>query len=277
MGNLLKLILRFRAAIVFVMLESLALMMLSYGSYYQQTRLFGAMQMVQNFCFDVVSEVTDYVSLKRYNEELLSENARLRNLLDHYQHADTTLQAKRSYDQRSGKLMTYIPANVVGGTTNKQHNFFTLNVGEWEGVSPEMGVITDDGVVGIVVNTSAHYATVMSLLNRDFRISGRLRRTGYLGSLQWGGVNYREVMLTDVPQHVPVEVGDTVETSGYSSMFPEGIFIGTVSSYAMQKGNFHELRVQLNLDFKKLRYVNVVKFMRQDELKKLNQATRSHE
>jgi rod shape-determining protein MreC len=276
MGNLLKLILRFRAAIVFLMLESVALALLSYSTYYQQTRLFGAMQLVQNFCYEVVSEVTDYVSLKSYNEQLLAENARLHNLIDHYQHADTTLQAKRSFDPRSGKLMTYVPANVVGGTTNKQYNLFTLNVGEWEGVSPEMGVITSDGVVGIVINTSAHYSTVMSLLNRDLRISGRLRRTGYLGTVQWDGVGYREVMLTEVPQHVEVAVGDTVETSGYSSMFPEGIFIGTVSSYATQKGNFHEIRVKLNLDFKKLRYVTVVKFMYQDELKKLNQ-TKSHE
>jgi rod shape-determining protein MreC len=242
--------------------------LLSRSSYYQQTQLFGAVQTVQSYCYNVVEEITAYVSLKKENDKLASENARLRNMLDHYQNVDTMRSFVR-LDPRNGKLYTYTPAKVVNSTTNKQHNYLTLNVGEWQNVTPEMGVVTDDGVVGVIMNTSANYATVVSLLNREFRITAKLKRTGYFGTLMWDGLNYREVVLKEVPQHVNIVVGDTVETSGYSAMFPEGILIGEVVSFETKKGNFHEVRVRLKVDFKKLRYVNAVKFANYAEQKEL--------
>lgn len=268
MSNLLKLLLRFHGFILFLLLESIAFVLLSHNSYYQQTQLFGAVQSVQNHYYEALSEITSYISLKDNNEVLARENARLRNMLDHYQSVDTMRTTVR-VDPRNGKLYTYTPAKVVNSTTNKQNNFLVLNVGEWQHITPEMGVVTDNGVVGVIINTSAHYATVMSLLNREFKISARLRRTGYLGTLMWDGVNYREAILTEVPQHVKIVVGDTVETSGFSAMFPEGILIGKVTSYETKKGNFHEVRVRLEVDFKKLRYVDVVRFANYTEQKEL--------
>jgi rod shape-determining protein MreC len=159
-----------------------------------------------------------------------------------------------------------MPAKVVSSTTNKQHNYLVLDIDRWENIVPDMGVITDNGVVGIIVNTSMHYATVMSLLNRDFKISARIKQSGYLGTLMWDGLDYREAILSEVPQHVSITVGDTIETSSYSAVFPEGIFIGTVTSYETKKGNFHEIRVKLEVDFKKLRYVNITKFAHHAEL-----------
>jgi len=268
MGNLLKLLLRFHGFILFLLLESIALVLLSHSSYYQQTQLYGAVQAVQAYFYDVGNEVTAYVSLKDENEKLASENARLRNMLDHYQNVDTMHSFVR-LDPRNGKLYSYTPAKVVNSTTNRQNNYLVLNVGKWQNITPETGVVTDNGVVGMVLNTSAHYATVVSLLNRELKISARLRRTGYFGTLMWDGLSYREAILTEVPQHVSVAVGDTVETSGYSAMFPEGILIGKVVSFETKKGNFHEIRVLLEVDFKKLRYVNVVKFANYAEQKEL--------
>ncbi|MDR2938200.1 MAG: rod shape-determining protein MreC [Prevotellaceae bacterium] len=260
MGNLLRLLLRYHGFILFFLLESVAFVLLSHNSYYQQTQLFGAVQVVQSAYYSALDEVTAYVSLKEENEVLSHENARLRNMLDHFQSVDTAHSVVR-VNPRSGKLYSYIPAKVVNSTTNKQNNYLVLNVGEWQNVTPEMGVVTNNGVVGVVISTSARYATVMSLLNREFKISARLKRTGYLGTLEWDGISYREAVLTEVPQHVNITVGDTVETSGYSAMFPEGILIGTVVSYETKKGNFHEVRVRLEVDFKKLRHVNAVQFV----------------
>ncbi len=268
MSNLLKLLLRYQGFIIFLLLESVALVLLAHNSYYQQTRLFNAVQVVQNRYHETLSKVTDYISLKDENEMLARENAKLRNQLDGYLNQDT-LQSFSRLDASSSKLYSYTPAKVVNSTTNKQNNYLVLNVGEQQGVTSEMGVVTDNGVVGVVINTSARYATVMSLLNREFKISARLKRTGYLGTLMWDGLNYREAILSEVPQHAQVLEGDTVETSGYSAMFPEGIVIGKVLSYETKKGNFHEVRVRLEVDFKKLRYVNVVKFENYAELKEL--------
>ncbi|MDR0712608.1 MAG: rod shape-determining protein MreC [Prevotellaceae bacterium] len=268
MGTLLKFILRFHEFIIFLILESIAVMLLLRTSYYPQTQMYGAVQVVQNYCFKLASNVTSYLVLRGDNEALLLENAKLRNMLDHYQSIDTAKNMVQ-ISSGEGKLFTYMPSKVVSGTTNKQYNYLVLDIGKWDNITPDMGVVTDNGVVGIIVNTSAHYATVMSLLNRNFKISARIKQNGYLGTLMWDGLDYREAILSEVPQHVTISVGDTVETSGYSAMFPEGIFIGTVASHEIKKGNFHEIRVKLEVDFKKLSYVNVTKFARAVELKNI--------
>ncbi|MDR0419428.1 MAG: rod shape-determining protein MreC [Prevotellaceae bacterium] len=264
MNSLLKFILRFHNFILFLILEGVALILISNSSYYQRSQMYNGIQVVQNYAYNILSEITEYLSLKETNEELARENARLLNILDHYVNVDST-RLQGYIDSRNGKLYTYIPAKVVNLTTNKQNNFITLNAGEWGNVHPDMGVISEDGIVGVVINTSARYATVMSLLNRNFMMSVRLRRTGYLGSLIWDGHDYREALIQEIPQHVPIAVGDTIETSGFSKMFPEGIFIGTVLSHETKKGNFHNIRIKLNIDFKKLRHVNVIEYIHQAE------------
>ncbi len=268
MGNLLKFLIRYHGFILFLLLESIAFVLLSHNSYYQRTQMYSAVQKAQGHYYNMLGKATGYISLRGTNDALARENAKLRNMLEQYQNLDT-MRSSTHLDQRTGKLYSYIPAKVVNSTTNKQNNYLVLNVGEWHNITPEMGVVTDNGVIGVVINTSAHYATVMSLLNRDFKISARLKRTGYLGTLMWDGVSYREAILAEVPQHAEIVVGDTIETSGYSAMFPEGIVIGTVVSYKTKKGNFHEVRVRLETDFKKLRYVNVVKFVDYTERKEL--------
>ncbi|MDR3189347.1 MAG: rod shape-determining protein MreC [Prevotellaceae bacterium] len=268
MGSLLKFILRFHEFLIFLLLEGIAVTLLLRSSYYQQTQMYGAVQVMQSRCFKLSSNLAAYLSLRDDNDKLQRENAMLRNMLDHYQHVDTSRTTMR-VDANTGKLFSYMPAKVVSGSTNRQYNYLVLDVGRWDNVVPDMGVVTDNGVVGIIINTSEHYATVMSLLNRDFKISARIKTNGYLGTLMWDGFNYREAILTEVPQHVTVKVGDTIETSGYSAVFPEGIFIGTVASYEIKKGNFHEIRVKLEADFKKLRYVNVTRFARHVEMRNI--------
>ncbi|MDR1225649.1 MAG: rod shape-determining protein MreC [Prevotellaceae bacterium] len=268
MNNLLKFILRFHDFILFLILEGAAFALIANSTYYQQTQLYSALQITQNYFFELLSDMAEYTSLRGDNAALARENARLRNQLDYYVNHDTAKTVTR-VDPRNGKLYTYIPAKVANLPTNKQNNFLILNVGEWDGIRSEMGVISDNSIVGIVINTSAHYSTVMSLLNRDFKISARLKRTGYLGSLIWDGHNYQEALLTEVPQHVKIAVGDTVETSGYSAMFPEGIQIGQVLSYETKKGNFYNIRIKLDIDFKRLRHVKVVRFTYQAEQRSL--------
>ncbi|MDR0687667.1 MAG: rod shape-determining protein MreC [Prevotellaceae bacterium] len=270
MGALLKFILRFHGFILFLILEGAAVSLIFYGTYYQQTQMFGALQALQSHSYAIAGNVTDYLALKGDNKTLLLENAKLRNMLDYYQSHDAT-KSVAPESAGAGKLFSYIPAKVVNSATNRQNNYLVLNVGEWHNIFPEMGVVTDNGVVGIVVNTSAHYATVMSLLNRSFKISARIKRTEYLGTLMWDGLDYREAILSEIPQHVMIRLGDTVETSGYSAIFPEGILIGTIASYETRKGNFHEIRVKLEADFKKLRYVNVIRFTHAAELRRLEQ------
>jgi rod shape-determining protein MreC len=105
----------------------------------------------------------------------------------------------------------------------------------------------------------------MSVLNSDFRLSARIKSNGYFGSLSWDGRDYRQAVLNDIPQHVSVNIGDTVETTGYSTIFPEGIFVGTITDYEKPGSDFYTIYVQLVTDFKKLQFVDVVSNKRKQE------------
>jgi len=165
----------------------------------------------------------------------------------------------------------YTSAKVINQTVNKQHNFLTLNKGSNVGIRPEMGVISADGVIGIVVNVSKKFSTVISLLNLDFRVSAKLAKNNYFGSLHWDGKDYRKVKLDEIPYHIDVNRGDTVITSGYSSIFPEGIVIGTVSNSEVKGGNFYEIEVDLSVDFKSLAFVDVISNLHREEQKVLEE------
>jgi len=120
-------------------------------------------------------------------------------------------------------------------------------------------------VAGVIVGCSENYSLAMSLLNLDFRLSARIKSNGYYGSLSWDGIHYREAILSEIPQHVPVNVGDTIETTGFSAIFPEGIMVGTVSDFERMGGDFYKITITLATDFKKLHFVDIVGNMKKTE------------
>jgi rod shape-determining protein MreC len=134
-----------------------------------------------------------------------------------------------------------------------------------QGLSVDMAVISGSNVAGVIVGCSENYSVVMSLLNINFRLSSRFKSNGYFGSLSWDGRDYRHAILSEIPQHVTFGIGDTIETTGFSATFPEGILVGTVSNFEKTGGDFYRIEVSLFTDFKKLHFVNVVGNMRKKE------------
>ena len=128
-----------------------------------------------------------------------------------------------------------------------------------------MSVVSANSVAGVVVGCSRNYSVVMSLLNLDFKLSARIKSNGYFGSLSWDGRDYRYAVLSEIPQHVLVNVGDTIETTGYSAIFPEGVMVGTVRDYEKFGGDFYKISVSLITDFKKLHFVDVIGNMKKTE------------
>jgi rod shape-determining protein MreC len=128
-----------------------------------------------------------------------------------------------------------------------------------------MGVISDQGLVGIVLESSANFATVIPVINRDFRLSAKIKSNNYAGILQWDGASPRYAVLTEIPFHVELTVGDSILTSGFSSIFPEGIEVGRIESFSLVRGNFYDIRVELFTDFQRLYQVNVIRNHRQEE------------
>jgi rod shape-determining protein MreC len=121
-----------------------------------------------------------------------------------------------------------------------------------------MAVVSNNSIAGLIVGCSENYSVAISLLNLDFRVSARIRTNGYFGSLTWDGHNSTHALLNEIPQHIIINPGDTVETTGYSAIFPEGLFVGTVSDLKRSGSDFYKISVKLFTDFRNLQYVSVI-------------------
>jgi rod shape-determining protein MreC len=270
MNNLLRFLVGIRVLLLFVVLEITALILFSASSYYQQSVVMNRLQAVRGILHEQVSELTQYLNLRETNITLAAENTALQNELIRYR-LERDAAPGTVTDDAGTPLFNYIPATITDISVNKQHNYIMLNVGALEQVAPDMGVVTEYGVIGIVMAVTEHYAIVKSLLHTDWRCNVRLVQAGDFGPLQWDGLTYNEAVLHDIPQHSNVQIGDTIVTSGYSSIFPPNIPVGIVKSYQIKRGNFYEIRVRLFADFKKIKHVNVVSFLYRQEVKALNE------
>jgi rod shape-determining protein MreC len=211
-----------------------------------------------------MENIKDYFSLYNENQKLSEENARLYNRLKSSYSlvvADTSFAG----DSLPRRKFTYLTARVINNTVNKQYNYITLDRGSSGGIGPEMAVISSDGIVGIVKTVTPNHAAVISVLNRDFIISAKIKKNGYFGPLSWNGNTTENATLVDIPHHVQVNEGDTIVTSGFGGVFPEGFMIGTIDHFRLKGGNYYEITVKLSNDFRKLNYVQVIRnFARQE-------------
>jgi rod shape-determining protein MreC len=264
MRNLLNFLARYNHLIVFLILEGVSIYLLATRNTYQNTRLMFAFRgLTQGFEIRI-NDAKTYLSLKDINRKLAAENVELKNSLQYFLNQDTSAFTSIS-DTIFNQQYVHTTAEVIENSTNRQKNFFTLNKGRRDGITADMSVISADGAAGAIIGVSENYSIAMSVLNLDFKLSARLKSSGYFGSLNWDGRNYQYALLNEIPQHVPINLGDTLETTGYSAVFPEGVMIGTVSEFDKQGGDFYDIKVKLSTDFRSLRYVNIVGNIRKKE------------
>jgi rod shape-determining protein MreC len=250
---------------MFIALEVISIIMLVQNNRYHSASYAGKAKAVSGSIYAGVNEFKQYLSLKEANKALAHENAMLRNYLQsNYGTFDTTRIVIK--DSLFKQQYRYQDAKVVNNTVNKQYNYITLNKGRKNGIKPDMAVIGPGGIVGLVNGVSENFANVMPLLNVDFRVSARLKKNNYLGSVLWEGKNFEYCTLKDIPQHVQVNIGDTVVTTGYTGSFPEGIMIGTVANAKLKDGNFLNIEVKISTVFKTLSYVSVIEDLTKEEV-----------
>jgi rod shape-determining protein MreC len=268
MNSIIRFIAKYHFILLFLALESFSFWLLANHTYYQRSKFENATRAITGYISNRIDNGRQYLRLQATNEQLTRENLDLRNQISKLTVNLERLQLSRS-DTLSNSQYQFIPARVVNNSTNKRYNFLTINVGKNDGVEREMGVVTNNGIVGIVAGVSDHYSTVISLLNIDLKISAKLKQSHYFGSLYWDGRNYRDVIFTEIPQHVSMNIGDTIVTSGFSAIFPPNINLATIKSFDTKSGNFYTVRARLMNDFKQLHYVWVVKNLHEDESEKL--------
>jgi len=161
---------------------------------------------------------------------------------------------------------TFINAQVINNTVRNRNNYITLNKGSLHGVKPDMGIITHNGVIGIITDVSNNFSSAMSLLHSDIKISAKIKRNNQMGTVVWEGNDFRTATMMFIPPHIELTRGDTIVTSGFSHIFPPDIIIGTVGYFEVREGdNFYTLKVELACDFNSLNNVQIVKNLLRDE------------
>jgi rod shape-determining protein MreC len=238
---------------IFIFLEGIALILFFNHSSYQRSTLINSTNVISGSLNLAVSSVRDYFHLVEANEQLNRENARLYNLLQQ------STVFPYSMIRLKDTTFSFIPARVISNTTRGRNNFIMIDKGRLDGVEKEMGLISPLGIAGMIVEVSNHYATAMSLLHKDSKISARLKRSGQMVNVSWNGKDYRIGLVEDIPTHISPMPGDTVLTSGYSFVFPANIMIGTIGENIFTGGNLHKAELLFSTDFNNLLHVIVTK------------------
>jgi len=257
MRNLLKLLYKYNYIILFLILEGFSLFLIIQGSTYHHAKFATATRSFTGSIYEKMSVFKAYIGLRDENYHLAQENLQLRRELENHRKIEVS-QRDTLLDSTKHQLFTYLLAKVVNNSVNKQYNYITLNKGSNDGVKPNMGVITSNGIVGIIDGVSENFSTAYSVLNLKFSISAKIKKNGYFGFIVWNGINDKICLLTDIAQHVKLQEGDTIVTSGYSGIFPENIPVGKIKDFEISGGNFYSIKVELFNDFRKLNYVTLV-------------------
>jgi len=275
MKTLLRFLLTYKTLFLFLFLEIVALVLIVNHNQYQRSRFLNSSNIVVGKVYEFSRAVTEYFSLKKINDDLAIENAELRDKLYALENDLSLIKQDSNYQARKlqaeEKKYSFITAKVINASTGNHKNYITLNQGSDGRVRSGMGVIGESGVIGIVSGVSKHFSVVLPLLNTSSRISAKILNKSKTGSLAWDGKDARIALLEEVPLYIPIAKGDTVVTSGYSSIFPEGIGIGVIHNFKKENDSFYYIEVNLFTNFNQLSYVDVIDYKYADEQKKLEQ------
>lgn len=218
-----------------------------------------------------ISTIRDYFFLQEENERLNNENVYLRNKL-----SDSTSIVYLSYPNYEDTIgfsnnnrFSFKPGEIVKNSISRQYNYITIKIGEADSIAANMAVISSEGIVGMVMETSKNFSTVQPLINRNSKVGAKIRGNDYFGILFWDGRNPEIVQLSEIPVHVEIQVGDTIVTSGYSSIYPKDLPIGVIKEFQKGQGNFYTIDVRLFVNFRTINHVMVINNFLQKEQKEL--------
>lgn len=263
MRNLLNFFIRYGAWFLFVFYAAISCFLLFQRNPFQHHVYLTSANAVVSGVYDVAANVTGYINLRDINADLQRRTADLESEVIALREHNRALRQQLLQDSLrttdSLGRFRFILATVVNNSVVNPYNYITVNKGRLDSIQPEMGVMDQNGVVGVVNTVSDHHARIISLLNPNFRLSCKLRGNDAFGSLVWDGKSPYEAILEELPKQVRFHKGDTIITSGYSAVFPEGIPVGTImGSTRGEDDNFNTLRIKLLTDFSTLSTVKVI-------------------
>jgi len=279
MGRLLDFLVRFGNVFLFLLLEGISLYLIFTLNKEQKTAFIETSLEISGKINNLSSSISSYLNLQGQNDLLMQENLTLRKKLketqDHldlvlnripkgdlYRFTSDSLKAENKFD--------YVPCSAINNSLHSQYNYITIDKGRLNGVEKGQGVFSPKGIAGMVISISDHYSLVMSLLNRNFRVSAEMVSNGYFGNLIWDGENSRFASLENIPLHLKIIRGDKVVTSGYGTLFPKGFVVGTIDDFEEDaQVGFWKIKVRLATDFGRIDNLYLVKHTRIEEIDSL--------
>lgn len=265
MRNVLLFFARYYSFFLFLAFEFIAIRLIFDNNHYQRSIFTNTLMGVNGGVSSSLDDISKYFGLEKKNKQVANYNAKLLNDVFKYK---CQREEKRDTIRDTTLFQTYAfqAAKVINNSIHNKHNYLTIDKGSAQGIKPEMGVIGADGVIGVVTETTANFSRIISLLNKKLQISARLKNKNYIGTVSWDGNNPLYARMTEIAKHVPVAIGDTIITTGFSTLFPEGIMIGYVNKKDFQEGgNFYDIEVKLSTDFSRIDQVYIVDYLLKEE------------
>lgn len=267
MQQLIYFIQKYKYFLYFLLLQFIALALIVNNHSFHKSKFVSSANAITGGIYNKTANFSDYLNLKNQNELLSEENAHLKNKLAQFLFLSDSIIATTYNDSLyNNQEFTYINAKVRKNEFHTPHNYITINRGKKHGISSEMAVINSKGVIGITDAVTNKYARVQSILNRNSQINARFKNNNYFGPLKWDGKDYKIVQLTDIPREANFNIGDTIVTSGRSTIFPGNILIGTVLNKPKSTSSTNSIDIKLFNDMSNLGYVYVIKSLDKKEI-----------
>jgi len=270
MQQIFNFLIRNKNSILFLFLFAVSIFLTVQNHSFHKSRFISSANYVTGGVYSWSNGINTYLNLEEYNERLITENNQLRNIISNM---NDSISISKQLDSTSfeGDYI-FRPSRVINNNFAKIDNYLTLNRGENSGIQEEFGVITSQGIVGIVDRANDKYSRVISILNSRSRINAQLSSTNHFGSLVWNGEDPNIVQLIDVPRQAPVQKGDTIITGGRSLIFPEGLPIGSIEDFTLdQTQSYYTINIKLFNDMTNIGYVYVIENINKDEIKELQE------
>lgn len=267
MRSIYYLLTRFYVLILFVLLEAFALTTIYKSHKYQEVKFLNTTNKFTGTVLGYVNSINSFVHLGTNNKALVDENTRLRKLIE-YQNQYPSDSALPKYS--ASYHFDYIAAKIVNNTISKSINYITIDKGSKDGIVKGLGVVSSNGVVGIVTNVSENFSLVMSVISVKTLIGVRHKNTNALGNLRWNGESPFLLQVDGFSKTLPIKKNDTILTAGFSSIFPPNVIVATVKKLEPdQSTSFYIMDVELTNNINSLSYVYVVKNDKKRELDSL--------
>ncbi len=261
---------RNKNSLLFAVLFTISVALTVQSHNYHNDKFISSANFITGGIFTFRNNITDYLNLGKENEQLLQENLMLRKKLDQFKEV---INIEKLDSTVLPNKFTYFTARVINNNYSKTKNQLTLDKGQNDSIKNDLGVISSKGIVGIVSQVSENYATVQSILNTQSRINAKLKNSGDFGSLKWDTKNPNVVQLIDIPRIAKIKVGDTIVTGGRSTIFPEGILIGTIKDFQLDNDeNYYYVNIDLFNDMTSLEHVYIIENKEAQEILELEKA-----